>query len=70
MQQAEVSRAPAGKWMIAATVMLATYVAVIDITIVNVAMPQMMGTFGVSLDAITWVAVAYTDRPVLSYCFL
>ncbi len=65
MQQAEVSRAPAGKWIIAATVMLATYVAVIDITIVNVAMPQMMGTFGVSLDAITWVAVAYSIAEIV-----
>ncbi|MDH3600275.1 MAG: DHA2 family efflux MFS transporter permease subunit [Candidatus Tectomicrobia bacterium] len=65
MEQAAVSRAPAGKWMIAATVMLATYVAVIDITIVNVAMPQMRGTFGVTLDAITWVAVAYSIAEIV-----
>src|SRR5690606_3095783 len=42
-----------------------TYVAVIDVTIVNVAMPQMMGTFGVSLDVITWVAVAYSIAEIV-----
>jgi hypothetical protein len=46
---------PKEKWLIALTVMLATYVAVIDLTIVNVALPQMRGTFGVTLDAVTWV---------------
>ena len=52
-------------WLISATVMLATYVSVIDLTIVNVAMPQMMGTFGVTLDAITWVAVAYSIAEIV-----
>ena len=51
--------------MIAATVMRATYVAVIALTIVNVALPQMRGTFAVTLDAITWVAVAYNLAEVV-----
>lgn len=51
--------------MIAATVMLATYVAVIDLTIVNVALPQMRGTFAVTLDAITWVVVAYNIAEIV-----
>jgi len=53
------------KWLIAVTVMLATYVAVIDLTIVNVALPQMRGTFGVTLDAVTWVAVAYNIAEIV-----
>jgi DHA2 family multidrug resistance protein len=56
---------PAERWLIAATVMLATYVAVIDLTIVNVALPQMRGTFAVTLDAITWVAVAYNIAEIV-----
>jgi len=36
-----------------------------DISIVNVAMPQMLSTFGVSLDAITWVAVAYSISEII-----
>jgi len=41
-------------------VVLSSFVVVMDVSIVNVAMPQMLGAFGVTLDAITWVAVAYT----------
>ena len=53
------------KWLIAVTVMLATYVAVLDLTIVNVALPQMRGTFGVTLDAVTWVAVSYNIAEIV-----
>ena len=59
------ARSGANKWIISATVILGTYVAVIDVTIVNVAMPQMIGTFGVSLDAITWVAVSYSIAEIV-----
>ena len=52
------SRAPSNKWMIAGTVLLGSFVVVMDVSIVNVAMPQMLGAFGVTLDVITWVAVA------------
>jgi DHA2 family multidrug resistance protein len=65
MQRAKVSRAPAGKWVIAGTVVLGSFVSVMDISIVNIAMPQMLGTFGVSLDAITWVAVAYSIAEII-----
>jgi DHA2 family multidrug resistance protein len=65
MQHAAASRPPAGKWVIAGTVVLGSFVSVMDISIVNVAMPQMLGTFGVSLDAITWVAVSYSIAEVL-----
>src|SRR5688572_18638904 len=60
-----MSRAPAGKWVIAGTVVLGSFVAAMDISIVNVAMPKMIGTFGVSLDVITWVAVAYSIAEIL-----
>ena len=59
------ARAPAGKWVIAGTVVLGSFVAAMDISIVNVAMPKMIGTFGVSLDVITWVAVAYSIAEIL-----
>lgn len=65
MRPAAASRPPAGKWVIAGTVVLGSFVSVMDISIVNVAMPQMLGTFGVSLDAITWVAVAYSIAEIL-----
>jgi DHA2 family multidrug resistance protein len=66
MQQTlPATRAPAGKWVIAGTVVLGSFVSVMDISIVNVAMPQMLSTFGVSLDAITWVAVAYSISEII-----
>jgi len=65
MVAAATSRAPVGKWIVAATVVLGSFVSVMDISIVNVAMPQMLGTFGVSLDAITWVAVAYSIAEII-----
>src|SRR5207237_7153377 len=58
-------RAPAGKWAVAGTVVLGSFVAAMDVSIVNVAMPQMIGTFGVPLDAITWVAVAYSIAEII-----
>jgi DHA2 family multidrug resistance protein len=60
-----VSGPPAGKWVIASTVLLGSFVSVMDISIVNVAMPQMLGTFGVSLDEITWVSVAYSIAEII-----
>src|SRR5438093_5929638 len=60
-----VSRAPAGKWVIASTVLLGSFVSVMDISIVNLASPQMLGTFGVSVDEITWVSVAYSIAEIL-----
>ena len=59
------SRAPANKWVIASTVLLGSFVSVMDVSIVNVATPQMLGTFGVSLDEITWVSVAYSIAEIL-----
>ena len=50
MAEQAVTYSTARIWLISATVMLATYVSVLDLTIVNVAMPQMIGTFGVSLE--------------------
>jgi DHA2 family multidrug resistance protein len=65
MTHAVAARPPAGKWVIAGTVLLGSFVVVMDVSIVNVAMPQMLGAFGVSLDAITWVAVAYSIAEII-----
>ena len=47
------------KWAIIATVMLVTVVEVLDVTIVNVALPAMMGSFDASTDQITWIITSY-----------
>jgi len=65
MIQTVTSRASANKWVIASTVLLGSFVSVMDVSIVNVATPQMLGTFGVSLDEITWVSVAYSIAEII-----
>lgn len=47
------------KWLVLANVMIGTFMAVLDSTIVNVALPKMMATFGVTIDKIEWVLTAY-----------
>lgn len=47
------------KWLITATVMLVAVMEVLDITIVNVSLRDMMGTFGATVSQITWVVTAY-----------
>ena len=53
------------KWIIAATVMFGTFMAVMDISVVNVAMPHMMGSFGQDLSSITWVATSYSIAEII-----
>ena len=47
------------KWYLLANVMLGTFMAVLDATIVNVGLPKIMASFGVGLDKIEWVITAY-----------
>ena len=47
------------KWFVLANIMIGTFMAVLDATIVNVALPKMMSSFGVGLDTIEWVLTAY-----------
>lgn len=50
---------PHRKWLITFTVILGTFIAALDSSIVNVAMPSMRGTLGASTSEITWVATSY-----------
>ena len=47
------------KWWVLLNVMIGTFMAVLDATIVNVALPNMMAAFGTSVDKIEWVLTAY-----------
>ena len=50
---------PSYRWLVLGTVMIATFMAVLDVTIVNVALSKLMSSFGVSVDQIEWVVTAY-----------
>lgn len=47
------------KWLALMVVVLGTFMAILDSSIVNVAIPKMMTVFGVSTEEIQWVLTAY-----------
>ncbi len=50
---------PFERWLIVASVMLVAVVEVLDMTIVNVALPTMTGELGANADQITWILTSY-----------
>lgn len=50
---------PSYRWLVLAGVMIATFMAVLDATIINVALSKLMASFGVSVDRVEWVMTAY-----------
>jgi MFS transporter, DHA2 family, multidrug resistance protein len=49
----------ANPWLIAIAVTLATFMEVLDTTIVNVALPHIAGSLSASVDEATWVLTSY-----------
>ncbi len=47
------------KWFVLGNIMIGTFMAVLDSTIVNVGLPKIMASFGVGIDKIEWVITAY-----------
>src|SRR4026208_2010002 len=46
-------------WIIAVSVMFATFMEVLDTTVVNVSLPHIAGTLSVTIDEATWVLTSY-----------
>src|SRR5712692_2225935 len=53
------------KWLVTFAVMSGSFLAVMDVSVVNVSMAHMMGNFGQTLSAITWVATSYSIAEML-----
>jgi MFS transporter, DHA2 family, multidrug resistance protein len=53
------------KWLVTFAVMSGSFLAVMDVSVVNVSMPHMMGHFGQTQSAITWVATSYSIAEML-----
>ena len=47
------------RWGVLGIIMLGTFMAVLDSSIINVALPHMMSTFGVDREQIEWVATGF-----------
>ena len=57
---------PAARWIVLIALMAGTVMEVLDISIVNVAVPEMMGNLGATLDQISWVATGYIVANVIT----
>jgi len=53
------------KWLVAASVTCGSAMGVLDSTIVNVALPQIQGAVGATLQEVTWIATGYTIAAIL-----
>ena len=58
-QGMSVSRPTSSPWMIAVSVMLATFMEVLDTSIASVALPYIAGSLSASNDEATWVLTSY-----------
>ena len=63
--QAAARHSEEHRYLIAFAVVLAALMQVIDSSIVNVALPDMMGNLGASLDEIAWVTTGYILASVI-----
>lgn len=59
MAAAAAWRPRVNPWLIATAVMAATFMEVLDTTVVNVALPHIAGNLSASIDEATWVLTSY-----------
>lgn len=57
--------APVNKWLVTVSIAFGSLMAAIDTSIVNVALPQIRGAVGATIEEITWVSTAYIIATVL-----
>ncbi len=50
---------PVNPWIVTIAVMLATFMEILDTTVVNVSVPHMAGNLGATVDEGTWVVTSY-----------
>ncbi|MGB7438137.1 MAG: MFS transporter, partial [Candidatus Acidiferrum sp.] len=55
----DFTRPGVNPWLIAFTVMLATFMEVLDTSIANVALPHIAGSLSAGVDESTWVLTSY-----------
>ena len=55
-------------WVIAFTVMLSTFMEVLDTSIANVALPHIAGSLSAGIDESTWVLTSYLVSNAIVLC--
>ena len=54
------------RWLIAISVALGALLEIVDVSIVNVAIPQLQASLGVTLSEVGWVVTSYAIANVMS----
>src|SRR5215510_5488391 len=54
------------KWLVAIAVIVGLFMAVLDITVVNIALAKLQGVFGATLNDVQWVVTGYTLAQTVS----
>jgi DHA2 family multidrug resistance protein len=57
--QAEDSKGSALRWWVLATVIFGTFLGRLDQTVVNLALPKIIGDFSISVSSAAWISTAY-----------
>jgi MFS transporter, DHA2 family, multidrug resistance protein len=60
-----VPRVPTNKWLVTVSITFGTLMGAIDSSIINVALPHMMGSLGATVQEITWVSTGYIIATVV-----
>ncbi len=53
------SKPAPNKWLVAITVMIPTFIEILDMTVVNVSLNHIQGNLSAGLDEVTWVLTSY-----------
>jgi DHA2 family multidrug resistance protein len=60
-----VERKPVNKWLVTVSITFGTLMGAIDASIVNVAVPHLTGSLGVTVEQITWVTTGFVIATVM-----
>ena len=62
---AKQERKPVNKWLVTVSITFGTLMGAIDASIVNVAVPHLTGSLGVTIEQITWVTTGFVIATVM-----
>src|SRR5256714_11018388 len=61
----QAERPPVNKWLVTVSITFGTLMGAIDASIVNVAVPHLTGSLGVTVEQITWVTTGFVIATVM-----
>src|SRR5438874_1435219 len=61
----QAERPPVNKWLVTLSITFGTLMGAIDASIVNVAVPHLMGSLGVTVEQVTWVTTGFVIATVM-----